>query len=374
METGETRDRPHEAADAAPPSQDRAQPEQDDGWQDAPPPERHAAAQPEPASGDARATEPREDAPEVPDVRAPDVDDRRVRSDATEHDGWTDARPDTERKVAGAAADATTHAQDEVADARRPEADAQDRPERASRPEGSDVPSRTDRIAPDVSPRAEAADATASADATYIPDDVPDARAAEANVHEPVQSDAVLEAKAGDPDGPAEREAADTGSAALAERDEHQELTPDEREALWDYTSEGKRLDYREINDALYGNTPMTPEVAERVESLDSALDKLPAYEGDCYRRTPYDPGPVKEGDTISFPSYVSTSRDQDVAASFAGDYTYVLNSVTGRDVKDVSAHPDEDEVLFPRDCQWRVDGVVRHGPRTTIFATEVRR
>lgn len=125
------------------------------------------------------------------------------------------------------------------------------------------------------------------------------------------------------------------------------------------------------LNSALRGEQPLTRELAEFRDDLDSALEKVPVYSGITYRSVSdfgipdvleflngYQPGAE-----ITFPSYLSSGTQV-----YSPDFPiqYVIQGKTGRDLREYN--PGESEVLFPRGKRFlvrRVDG-------NTIYMEEI--
>lgn len=125
-------------------------------------------------------------------------------------------------------------------------------------------------------------------------------------------------------------------------------LNTDDLSALADYTGNG----FTDLNSALRGGVLDSSQLA-RVNALNRALEKLPAYDGAVVRGTnlsdealaQYEPGKFVEEK-----AFMSTSTDPGVARSsvFVGNVEFRVLSKTGRDVSAVSIVPHEQEILFP--------------------------
>ncbi len=104
---------------------------------------------------------------------------------------------------------------------------------------------------------------------------------------------------------------------------------------------------YREINKALRKNT-LKVDQYKYVKGLNNALDKLPEFKGQVWRKTDL-PSDVAEslqpGNVAILRGFTSTSKSPNV---WSGQYTFVIEkSFSGRDVAKISQHPHEQEVLF---------------------------
>jgi len=102
---------------------------------------------------------------------------------------------------------------------------------------------------------------------------------------------------------------------------------------------------------------------------LNSALDKLPAYNGAVYRSAalPNDLlSQYTKGKTIKELGFTSTTSNVEVTSNFkeAGSATrtpvlFVINSRKGRSVESMSALPEEKEVIFKSKTNFKVLGIV---------------
>ncbi|WP_243393756.1 ADP-ribosyltransferase [Mycobacterium ahvazicum] len=133
-------------------------------------------------------------------------------------------------------------------------------------------------------------------------------------------------------------------------------LTPADIAALTDYTGPG----YQELNDVLR-NGALDASHQARVDAINRALEKLPAYQGPVIRGTSlptevldrYQPGRV-----ITEPAFTSTTTLRAVAEgpAFGGNVEFRIFSLTGRDISSFSMYPGEKEVLFPPGSKFYVE------------------
>ncbi len=143
-------------------------------------------------------------------------------------------------------------------------------------------------------------------------------------------------------------------------------LTTDEQWALNEYISSGS---YK-INYPLRHGIPLSKEQTEMMVSLDSALLKMPTYQGTVYRSITADEiNDIDEfmkqypvGDLKGFPSYLSSGT---TVYDESFPIQYVIESKTGRDIR--AYNRPESEILFERDTQFRVKRVEGH----TIYLEE---
>ena len=135
------------------------------------------------------------------------------------------------------------------------------------------------------------------------------------------------------------------------------ELTGSEESALNQYISS----DAYKINSKLRSGEALTTDDQAFVRQLDSALDKLPAYEGTAYRSLSdfgiddvgsfiksYVPGAY-----IPSPAYTSSSL---AVYDDSMPIQYVIKSKTGRNITSYNAR--EQEILFKRDTTFMVTKV----------------
>jgi hypothetical protein len=99
-----------------------------------------------------------------------------------------------------------------------------------------------------------------------------------------------------------------------------------------------------------------------RVEAINNALGKLPAYDGPVVRGTNLPPevlAQYRPGEYIIEKGFMSTTTNPIVAQSpaFGGNVEFRVLSSTGRDISAVSLFPAEQEVLFPSGTRFLVLG-----------------
>lgn len=145
------------------------------------------------------------------------------------------------------------------------------------------------------------------------------------------------------------------------------DLTEAEEYAVSKYIGKDSYL----INEKLRSGEPLTQEEQRFEEDLDSALDKMPTYQGTVYRsvsetRIENISDFVQEhpvGGYKKFPSYLSSGT---TVYDESFPIQYVIQSHTGRDIR--SFNPQEGEILFPRGSRFLVSKIEGH----TIFMEEV--
>ncbi|ACC43870.1 ADP-ribosyltransferse [Mycobacterium marinum M] len=151
--------------------------------------------------------------------------------------------------------------------------------------------------------------------------------------------------------GPGDHGTADGGQSLIIVDGLH----ADDLSALADYTGSG----YLDLNNALRSDI-LDASLNARVAALNSALQKLPTYDGTVVRGTDLPPEVVAQylpGEVITEVAFLSTTTDPAVAQSptFAGNVEFRIVSRTGRDVSSVSMFPDEREILFPAGTKFYV-------------------
>jgi hypothetical protein len=132
-------------------------------------------------------------------------------------------------------------------------------------------------------------------------------------------------------------------------------LSSDDVLALADYTGFG----YEDLNTALRSDGLDASQHA-RVEALNDALQKLPAYQGPVVRGTNLPPEVLAQyqpGEVITECGFLSTTSNRAVAESpaFAGNVEFRILSTTGREISPFSILPAEQEVLFPAGVKFYI-------------------
>lgn len=158
------------------------------------------------------------------------------------------------------------------------------------------------------------------------------------------------------------------------------ELSQEELSALYQY----KSFESYPINEALRNAKDMSdlsPAQQQFVKRLDSALLKMPRYEGNLIRTVNFSDWPdytekvtdfVKEfvpGKNIQIKQYWSTSKAEgyDDAADV---WIYIEDSKAGRDISAIGA--DEKEVLYERNTEFTVVNKIYYKGKWNILLKEV--
>lgn len=158
------------------------------------------------------------------------------------------------------------------------------------------------------------------------------------------------------------------------------DLTAEEEAALLEYKSGGSYM----LNATLRDGGPLSQEQYRMAEALDTALEKLPAYQGTVYRHLGFDSigGQValdafleehRAGESVRYPAYTSTSTDPE-GYTVEGELTVtlVMTSETGRDLEGFGNN-FESEVLFQSNSVFLIERLETdtHG-KPIIYMTEV--
>ena len=138
-------------------------------------------------------------------------------------------------------------------------------------------------------------------------------------------------------------------------------LTDDEKYAINQYISSFAYT----INEKLRRNIPLTSEEENIRINLDSALAKMPSYEGNLTRSLLFSNDEAvteflrtyKVGSIIEYSEFIS--------ATYGSIYNpngqvqiYILNSKNGKDIS--LFNPQESEVLYPRNSRFLVIDIIK--------------
>ena len=131
-------------------------------------------------------------------------------------------------------------------------------------------------------------------------------------------------------------------------------ISPEGRAGLDDYIGPG----HKEINQALRGEIPLTPELQRRIDSVSGGLSELPPAPGVVFRGTELteaDLARYQPGQTVEEPAFTSTSRDP--SRTFRGNVEFTIDSVDGKYVAPFAPpqFAPQEEVLFDRGTRFEV-------------------
>lgn len=160
-----------------------------------------------------------------------------------------------------------------------------------------------------------------------------------------------------------------------AEADEPR-LSLAEKAALIYYTTnEGYRAMNRNLREVAVGRGSMSDPLFRIGKIMDTALARLPRYEGPVSRGLRRATGNLRAriealapGDTVAFRGFTSTS----ITTPFGGPILIRIATRSGRRISHVSANPQEDEVLIGRGLQFRVVGHRFDGMRLVLDLEEL--
>jgi hypothetical protein len=157
--------------------------------------------------------------------------------------------------------------------------------------------------------------------------------------------------------------------------------------SIYCYTTEDARHSYRAINQELTAARSGNPDIQAQIASIDSALNRLSPYLGECYR-TEEENGRIhsKAKRLLSLTTapgandvvelfvefFLSTSLDR--ALSLRGNAVEIIiaGSVAGRDVSHLSRFPAESEILFKRDTHFLILEVEQTLSSCLIYLGEI--
>jgi hypothetical protein len=96
---------------------------------------------------------------------------------------------------------------------------------------------------------------------------------------------------------------------------------------------------------------------------VDSALEKLPAYEGKTYRVVRFEDdvdcdeflGQHWEGGLVGYGQYLSTAKPGTSLSDGETVVKLIVRGKQGRDISELSTYPSEGEVLLPRSSTFTV-------------------
>lgn len=151
-------------------------------------------------------------------------------------------------------------------------------------------------------------------------------------------------------------------------------LSSYERLALWAWSLSHHA--FADINRRLREGAVLSPDEVTLVETVDSALLKLPAARKLVYRGlNVYGPGDeilsyFSAGATYRWQAFTSATLDAEQA--FGGNTLMFINSRNARQISLYSANFEEYEVVFPRGSQLRSRGAMARDGRYIVLLEEV--
>lgn len=160
------------------------------------------------------------------------------------------------------------------------------------------------------------------------------------------------------------------------------ELNEAEQAAVESYASVG----FKDINDALRGKKEMTPEIQNKVNLLDSAMNKNPLTKPETtfrgikstkFLKGEEDPKKLV-GMVITDNGFMSTSANTETAASFSigkGGVNMTIHVPKGTPALDIRNHLfsdqafEEHEILLPRSTKLKITRAEKQGSQLRLTA-----
>jgi hypothetical protein len=140
------------------------------------------------------------------------------------------------------------------------------------------------------------------------------------------------------------------------------------------YAHDRTMANYQFINRALRGagDSGDMALLKPAIDTINAALEKLPAYTGKVKRGTFWIPdeeiAKYQAGNILHEPAFLSTSTKK----GFKGNYQYEIVSKSGRDIAFLSNHAKEAEVLMPSGLDYRVAAVTKKGDVLKVTLEEI--
>ena len=139
-------------------------------------------------------------------------------------------------------------------------------------------------------------------------------------------------------------------------------LTSKEVNAVHKYVNSFNDGWYRKINQQLRDGVPLSKEDEETCKYLDSALDKMPKFEGALLRVIDLKGealekflGDHKKGNIVKYKGYTSTSSSK-VAQAQGNIYISIANAKNGVDLRKFNA--SQEEILYKRNSLFYVKNI----------------
>lgn len=136
-------------------------------------------------------------------------------------------------------------------------------------------------------------------------------------------------------------------------------FTNDDLVAIYWYTHQNtKPYTYKSLNAVMWGEPrPLKKELLELSSHLTIALEKLPPFNGVCWRTAVFDVTRQlahPEGTVVQYPAFTSTSSQNRKQPKNGGSYMVIMSS-TGRDISGLSRFPNEAEILMLPGTNFRI-------------------
>ncbi|MCK3654234.1 hypothetical protein A4G19_10580 [Pasteurellaceae bacterium Macca] len=133
---------------------------------------------------------------------------------------------------------------------------------------------------------------------------------------------------------------------------------------------------YEKINQALLKNK-LSPLQRKYVNQLESALRKMPNYEGTSYRRTKLSKKEIAryvKGENVVEPAFISTTQLEE-PLNHKGNVKFIITGKSGKQIERISLSKGEKEVLYPTGKKFKIKNVEVKGllfKTTMIYLTEI--
>ena len=128
-------------------------------------------------------------------------------------------------------------------------------------------------------------------------------------------------------------------------------FTDDDLVMVYWYTHQTlTKLTYKSLNAVLRNAPhPSRKKLLEISSHLTIALEKLPSFQGDCWRTSSNDIGQGHQwatGNVVQYSAYMSSSKNPRTWPNLGGTFIFI-QSKYGRYIGGISRYPHEEEVLF---------------------------
>lgn len=153
----------------------------------------------------------------------------------------------------------------------------------------------------------------------------------------------------------------------------YEALTENEKRAIISY----KSSESYKINEKLYNDSKLTNHDKKLIRNLDSALNKLPNYEGDLVRDLYFtDNKTLNEfvkshevGSIKKYRSYISTTKSE-AYNEMVNVRIYINNSKKGKDISSIEL--DEEKDLYKRNSKFLVNSIRKSTNSIEIILEEL--
>lgn len=134
---------------------------------------------------------------------------------------------------------------------------------------------------------------------------------------------------------------------------------------------------YQDINEYLRSGKRDKPDYESYIRVTNSGLDRIKSYKGYSYRGTKLETKDFEKyvkakdnNEPFTEPAYLSTTSD--TTKIFNGNAFFEVKSKSGKSVKEISSFPDEQEILFKAETQFKVIEAVEVDGKYNIILEEL--